>query len=71
MLLEMNPSALQQLLGDHSMLEVAVKKAQSALEAESWTFSPSTEETLKKCINVKTIRGSAVEQCVDLVEVLF
>ncbi|KAF6729147.1 Polyadenylate-binding protein [Oryzias melastigma] len=35
MLLEMNPSALQQLLGDHSMLEVAVKKAQSALEAES------------------------------------
>lgn len=35
MLLEMNPLALQQLLADHSMLEVAVKKAQSALETES------------------------------------
>uniref|UniRef100_A0A3P9JDE0 PABC domain-containing protein n=1 Tax=Oryzias latipes TaxID=8090 RepID=A0A3P9JDE0_ORYLA len=35
MLLEMNPAALQQMLADHSMLEVAVKKAQSALETES------------------------------------
>ncbi|XP_070706940.1 uncharacterized protein [Pempheris klunzingeri] len=33
MLLEMDPSALQQLLSDHTMLEVAVQKAQQALDA--------------------------------------
>ncbi|KAM3599768.1 uncharacterized protein V6R79_011108 [Siganus canaliculatus] len=32
MLLEMDPAALQQLLTDHTMLEVAVQKAQSALD---------------------------------------
>ncbi|XP_040914383.1 uncharacterized protein LOC121195169 [Toxotes jaculatrix] len=31
MLLEMDPAALQQLLSDHTMLEVAVQKAQAAL----------------------------------------
>ncbi|KAK2819327.1 hypothetical protein Q5P01_024888 [Channa striata] len=33
MLLEMDPAALQQVLSDHSMLEVAVQKAQAALDA--------------------------------------
>lgn len=32
MLLEMDPAALQQLLSDHTMLEVAVQKAQAALD---------------------------------------
>lgn len=32
MLMEMDPSALQQLLSDHTMLEVAVQKAQAALD---------------------------------------
>ncbi|XP_008280999.1 uncharacterized protein LOC103357997 [Stegastes partitus] len=32
MLLEMEPAALQQLLSDHTMLEVAVQKAQAALD---------------------------------------
>ncbi|XP_041667336.1 uncharacterized protein LOC121525406 [Cheilinus undulatus] len=32
MLLEMDPAALQQLLSDHTMLEVAVGKAQAALD---------------------------------------
>ncbi|XP_070845190.1 uncharacterized protein [Chaetodon trifascialis] len=33
MLLEMDPAALQPLLGDHAMLEAAVQKAQAALDA--------------------------------------
>ncbi|XP_035463578.1 uncharacterized protein LOC118284715 isoform X2 [Scophthalmus maximus] len=33
MLLEMDPASVQQLLSDHAMLEVAVQKAQAALEA--------------------------------------
>lgn len=32
MLLEMDSAALQQLLGDHSMLAKAVQKAQAALD---------------------------------------
>lgn len=32
MLLEMDPAALQQLLGDHTMLKIAVQKAQAALD---------------------------------------
>ena len=32
MLLEMDPAALKQLLSDRTMLEVAVQKAQSALD---------------------------------------
>lgn len=32
MLLEMDPAALQQLLSDHTLLLVAVQKAQAALE---------------------------------------
>ncbi|XP_026153457.1 uncharacterized protein LOC113124641 [Mastacembelus armatus] len=32
MLLEMDPAALQQVLSDHAMLEVAVQKAQAALD---------------------------------------
>lgn len=32
MLLEMDPAALQQLLSDHTMLVVAVQKAQVALD---------------------------------------
>ncbi|CAN9504558.1 unnamed protein product [Ophioblennius macclurei] len=35
MLLEMDTTSLHQLLGDHAMLELAVQKAQAALEAES------------------------------------
>lgn len=33
MLLEMDSAALQQLLGDHSMLAKAVQKAQAALDS--------------------------------------
>lgn len=36
MLLEMDPAALQQLLSDHTVLVVAVQKAQAALE--NWIF---------------------------------
>ena len=32
MLLEMEPAVLRQLLSDHTMLEAAVEKAQSALD---------------------------------------
>lgn len=39
MLLEMDPAALQQLLSDHSMLEVAVQKAQAALDTQNQTLS--------------------------------
>ncbi|KAI3362196.1 hypothetical protein L3Q82_012516 [Scortum barcoo] len=35
MLLEMEPAALQQLLSDHKMLEVAVQKAQAALDTQT------------------------------------
>ncbi|XP_062290882.1 uncharacterized protein LOC133995488 [Scomber scombrus] len=35
MLLEMEPAALRQLLSDHRMLEVAVQKAQAALDTQS------------------------------------
>lgn len=44
MLLEMDPAALQQLLSDHTMLEVAVQKAQRALDPYNWTLSTWTEE---------------------------
>lgn len=39
MLLEMDPAALQQLLSDHTMLEVAVQKAQAALDTQNRTLS--------------------------------
>ncbi|XP_042365719.1 uncharacterized protein LOC121960173 [Plectropomus leopardus] len=39
MLLEMEPAALQQLLSDHGMLELAVQKAQAALDAQNRTLS--------------------------------
>lgn len=39
MLLEMDPAALQQLLSDHKMLEVAVQKAQAALDTQNQTLS--------------------------------
>ncbi|XP_056260389.1 uncharacterized protein LOC130187002 isoform X1 [Seriola aureovittata] len=35
MLLEMDPAALQQLLSDHTMLQVAVQKAQAALDTSN------------------------------------
>lgn len=44
MLLEMDRAALQQLLSDRTMLEVAVRKAQAALDTQSWTLSTWTEE---------------------------
>ncbi|XP_034403539.1 uncharacterized protein LOC117740961 [Cyclopterus lumpus] len=37
MMLEMDPAALQQLLRDHTMLEVAVHKAQAALDTANQT----------------------------------
>ena len=39
MLLEMEPAALHQLLSDHRMLEVAVQKAQAALDTQNRTLS--------------------------------
>ncbi|XP_040053772.2 uncharacterized protein LOC120831921 [Gasterosteus aculeatus] len=39
MLLEMDPAALHQLLRDHTMLEVAVQKAQAALDSPNQTLS--------------------------------
>ncbi|XP_054468925.1 uncharacterized protein LOC129102702 isoform X1 [Anoplopoma fimbria] len=39
MLLEMDPAALQQLLSDHTLLEVAVQKAQAALDTQNQTLS--------------------------------
>lgn len=39
MLLEMDPAALQQLLSDHTVLEVAVQKAQAALDTQNQTLS--------------------------------
>ncbi|XP_075944569.1 uncharacterized protein LOC142946854 [Anarhichas minor] len=39
MLLEMDPAALQQLLSDHTMLEVAVQKAQAAMDTQNQTLS--------------------------------
>ncbi|XP_074474823.1 uncharacterized protein LOC141757850 isoform X1 [Sebastes fasciatus] len=39
MLLEMEPAALQQLLSDHNMLEVAVQKAQAVLDSQNRTLS--------------------------------
>ncbi|XP_037339857.1 uncharacterized protein LOC119226257 [Pungitius pungitius] len=39
MLLEMDPAALHQLLSDHTMLKVAVQKAQAALDSSNQTLS--------------------------------
>ncbi|XP_059214488.1 uncharacterized protein LOC131992813 [Centropristis striata] len=39
MLLEMEPAALQQLISDHTMLEVAVQKAQAALDTQNQPLS--------------------------------
>ncbi|XP_031716057.1 uncharacterized protein LOC116390469 [Anarrhichthys ocellatus] len=39
MLVEMDPAALQQLLSDHTMLEVAVQKAQAAMDTQNQTLS--------------------------------
>lgn len=44
MLLEMDPAALQQLLSDHTTLEVAVQKAQAALDTPNRASSLPTEE---------------------------
>jgi len=37
MMLEMDPAALHQLLSDHTMLQVAVQKAQAALDTRNQT----------------------------------
>ncbi|XP_032395922.1 uncharacterized protein LOC116704494 [Etheostoma spectabile] len=39
MLLEMDPAALQQLLSDHTVLEVAVQKAQATLHTQNQSLS--------------------------------
>ncbi|XP_068430685.1 uncharacterized protein [Clinocottus analis] len=44
MLLEMEPAALQQLLSDPTMLEVAVQKAQAALDTPNQTLCTAQEE---------------------------
>uniref|UniRef100_H2LK96 PABC domain-containing protein n=1 Tax=Oryzias latipes TaxID=8090 RepID=H2LK96_ORYLA len=64
MLLEMNPLALQQLLADHSMLEVAVKKAQSALETETFQ-GPGVAQPVFRCQkHRKSLEGvESVIQC--------
>lgn len=36
-MLEMDPAALHQLLSDHTMLQVAVQKAQAALDTRNQT----------------------------------